>query len=145
MSTVTVTHRYAHAAETVFDAWLDPKTAGRFLFATAAGTMVRAEIDPRVGGRFVFTDRRPPMEGFDGGDVEHVGQYLEIERPRRLVFSFAVPAYSQEVTTVTLDIAPDGAGSCVLTLTHEGVLEEWARQTEQGWTTILDGLEAALA
>ena len=144
MSTIQVTHRYAHPPEQVFDAWLDPAIARRFLFATPVGTMVRAEVDPRVGGRFTFTDRRPPMEGFDAGDVDHVGEYLEIERPRRLVFTFAVPKYSQALTTVTLDIVPDGSG-CVLTLTHEGVLEEWAKQTHQGWTGILAGLDELLA
>jgi len=140
---VTVTHRYAHAAEAVFDAWLDPARAGRFLFATPTGTMVRAEIDARVGGRFTFTDRRPPMEGFDGGDIDHVGEYLEIDRPRRLVFSFMVPLYSQESTTVAIDIAPD-SDNCVVTLTHEGVLEDYAERTKGGWTTILEGLERVL-
>ena len=91
---VRATHRYGAPPETVFDAWLDPKVAGRFLFATPTGQMVKAEIDPRVGGHFNFTDRRPDM-----GDVEHVGTYLAIERPRRLVFEFAVPAYDPTRTT----------------------------------------------
>jgi uncharacterized protein YndB with AHSA1/START domain len=138
MSELTVSHRYPFAAERVFDAWLDPKVAGRFLFATPDGEMVRAETDPRVGGRFTFVDRRPEM-----GDVEHVGEYLEIDRPRRLVFTFAVPQYDPGDTTVTLDFRPDGDG-CVVTLSHAGVLEEWAKQTVQGWTTILEGLERVL-
>src|SRR4051812_12229972 len=129
MSELTVSHRYPFAPEKVFDAWLDPKVAGRFLFATPGGEMIRAETDPRVGGRFVFVDRRP-----EHGDVEHVGEYLEIDRPRRLVFTFAVPQYDPGDTTVTLDFRPDGDG-CVVTLNHAGVLEEWVKQTVQGWTT----------
>ena len=135
---VRVTHRYKAPPQTVFDAWLDPGTAGRFLFATPTGQMVKVEIDPRVGGQFNLTDRRPEM-----GDVEHVGTYLEIDRPRRLVFDFAVPAYDPARTTVTLEIAPDGDGS-VLTLTHDGVLEDWLAPTQQGWTMILGSLEAAV-
>jgi uncharacterized protein YndB with AHSA1/START domain len=138
-ATVRATHRYDAPPERVFDAWLDPKIAGRFLFATPTGQMVKAEIDPRVGGRFNFTDRRPDM-----GDVEHVGSYIEIDRPRRLVFDFAVPKYDPTLTRVTIDIAPAGAGS-ELTLTHEGVFEEYAKQTEGGWAMILGGLEKALA
>jgi uncharacterized protein YndB with AHSA1/START domain len=135
---VQVSRRFDAAPERVFDAWLDPKTAGRFLFATPDGEMIKAEIDAKVGGRFNFTDRRP-----EHGDVEHVGEYLEIDRPRRLVFSFAVPQYDPGLTTVTIDIVPDGAGA-KLTLTHTGVLEAWAKQTEQGWGMILDTLAGVL-
>ena len=135
---VRATHRYDAPPEQVFDAWLDPKIAGRFLFATPTGQMVKAEIDARVGGHFNFTDRRPDM-----GDVEHVGTYLEIDRPRRLVFEFAVPAYDPTKTVVTVEIAPSGAGS-ELTLTHDGVFESYVTQTRQGWGMILDGLAKAL-
>ncbi|MGH6910241.1 MAG: SRPBCC family protein [Phenylobacterium sp.] len=133
--TVRVTHRYDASPEQVFDAWLDPRLAGRFVFATPTGEMVRVEIDARVGGKFRFTDRRPGE-----GDVDHVGTYLELDRPRRLVFDFVVPKYSQERSVVALDFAPSGGG-CELTLTHEGVLEEWAEQTNGGWTMILGVLE----
>jgi uncharacterized protein YndB with AHSA1/START domain len=138
-ATVRATHHYDASPEKVFDAWLDPAIAGRFLFATPTGQMVKAEIDACVGGKFNFTDRRPDM-----GDVEHVGTYLEIDRPRRLVFDFAVPKYEATLTRITLDFAPSGAGTD-LTLTHEGVFEEYVKQTEQGWGMILDSLARALA
>jgi uncharacterized protein YndB with AHSA1/START domain len=130
---VRVTRRFEAAAERVFDAFLDPARARHFLFATPGGEMVRADIDPRVGGAFTFIDRR------DGEDIEHVGTYLEIDRPRRLVFTFGVPRYDPRMTRVTIEIAPAGAG-CTLTLIHENVPSEWAEQTQAGWTKILDGL-----
>jgi uncharacterized protein YndB with AHSA1/START domain len=136
--TVTVTRRFDASPEAVFDAWLDPKKAGRFVFATPTGTMVRAEIDAKVGGTFVFVDRRPEM-----GDVLHTGEYLEIDRPRRLVFTFLVPEFSKDSTTVTVEIRP-ASGGCELTLTHEGVLPDYAEKTEQGWDMILDGLAKVL-
>jgi uncharacterized protein YndB with AHSA1/START domain len=135
--TVRVERRFAASAERVFDAWLDPARAGQFLFATPTGQMVRVDIDARVGGRFVIVERR------DGVDTEHTGVYEVIDRPSRLVFTFAVPMYSAEYTRVTLDITPDGEG-CHLTLTHEGVLPEWAEGTAGGWTMILEGLDKAL-
>ena len=39
--------------------------------------------------------------------------------------------YSSVETAVTIDVVPTGAG-CELTLVHEGVLPEWASQTERG-------------
>jgi uncharacterized protein YndB with AHSA1/START domain len=137
-ATVRVTRRFDASAERVFDAWLDVEKASTFLFATASGRMVRAEIDARVGGSFTFVDRR------DGEDVEHTGTYLEIDRPRRLVFSFSVPKYSSAVTRVTVEISPIGSG-CELVLTHEGVLPEHSSQTESGWNGILEGLSSAVS
>jgi len=136
--TIRVTHRFRASPERVFDAWLAPESAGKWLFATPTGRMVRVEVDPRVGGRFAFVDRR------GGEEVEHLGEYLALERPHCLVFRFAVPKFSPERTRVCLEIVP-GDGGCMLTLTHEGVLSAYASRTAEGWTTILDGLEAALS
>jgi uncharacterized protein YndB with AHSA1/START domain len=133
-SRVVVTHRHAASPERVFDAFLDVQIARRFLFATATGEMIVAEIEPRVGGRFTFTERRPDM-----GDVRHVGEYLEIDRPRRLVFTFGVPQFDPRMTTVTIEIRRDGDG-CALTLTHDGVPPEYAERTHEGWSRILAGL-----
>jgi len=134
---VRVSRRFAASAERVFDAWLEPDRARAFLFATPTGTIVRAEIDARVGGRFCFVDRR------GGDDVEHVGTYEIIDRPRKLVFTFAVPQFSSEHTRVTIDITPRGTG-CELTLTHEGVLSDFAERTGQGWTMILETCATSL-
>ena len=134
-TTVRVKHRFTASPERVFDAWLDPEKARRFLFATPTGQMVRAETDPRVGGRFTFTDRR------DGVDVVHTGEYLEIDRPRRLVFTFGVPTYSPVMTQVTIEIVPLDGG-CELTLTNEGVPPEYAERNVEGWSRILAGLAA---
>jgi len=133
--TVRVTRRFAASAERVFDAWLDPASARRWLFAPETGEMVRYEIDPRVGGAFTFTDRR------NGEDVEHTGKYLEIDRPRRLVFTFGVPAWSSEFAEVVVDIHPLPDG-CELTLTQEMKPEfaEYRERTQDGWTMILNGL-----
>lgn len=134
---VSVTRHFSEAPERVFDAWLDPAKAGKWLFATPSGRMVRVEIDARIGGAFILVDRR------DGEDIDHTGEYLEIDRPRRLAFTFAVPKFSLESTRVTIGIVASETG-CELTLSHEGVLPEYASRTETGWSGILDGLAAML-
>lgn len=137
---VRVRHRFRQSAERVFDAWLDVGKARQFLFSTETGEMVRCEIDARVGGRFVLTDRRPD------GDVEHTGEYLLIDRPRKLVFTFGIPAASPSFDIVTIAITPEPDGGCTLQLTAE-MQPEWkdyADRAREGWGRILAALQALL-
>ena len=137
--TVRVTHRFARAKpERVFDAWLDPKTAGRWLFATPRGTITRCDIDARVGGRFSI------VRADENGEFDHEGEYLEIDRPRRLVFTFGIVRLAKEMSRVVIEIVPSGEG-CELTLINEGVLAEYADRVPEGWTMILGNLEKSLA
>jgi uncharacterized protein YndB with AHSA1/START domain len=128
--TVATHQTFASAVGRVYDAFLDAPTAAKFLFRTPAGEMVRQEVDARVGGFYAFTERR------GGEDVLHTGEYLELERPRRIVFTFSVPKYSSAVSTVAIAIVPQGAG-CEVTLTNSGVPAEWAEPTGAGWEMIL--------
>jgi uncharacterized protein YndB with AHSA1/START domain len=134
---VTVERRIAAPADAVFDAWLDPAGARRWLFATPDGVMEKVEIDARVGGGFRIEERRSAVL------AQHFGEYVEIDRPRRLAFDFWTN-FSAERTRVTVTIVPDGAGA-LLTLRHEGVWADYEARTEQGWTMILGNLERSLA
>lgn len=130
---LSVTRQFTASAERVFDAFLDPAKAGQFMFATETGKMVRVAIDARVGGSYAFVDRR------DGEDVEHEGEYLEIKRPQRLVFTLRVSKYSSDTSTVIIDITPRGAGCEVkLTQTVPNHYAEQLKQIESGWGMILD-------
>lgn len=136
--TASVRHRFSASAERVFDAFLDVNLACRFMFATPDGEIVRAEIDPRVGGRWVFVDRR------DGVDVVHHGEYLEIERPHRLAFTFLVD--DSDTSIVRIEITPLESG-CELHLSNE-MDAQWAdylERTEDGWSAILTAADALLS
>ena len=146
---VQVTHRYNAPAERVFDAWLTPSLAGRFFFATRTGNILRCEIESEVGGNFTVTDRRPNSDGDESVfDAEHRGTYVEIDRPRRLVFDFSVPPYTDQPSRVAIDIVAHGVGSCELTLTHDMGDSRYARQFEEqaksGWTKMLATLDKEL-
>ena len=135
---VRVTRRYSASAERVFDAWLDPVLAGRFLFATPTGQMMRVEIDARPGGRYVIVDRR------NGEDFEHFGEYPEIDRPRRLVFTLLLKNYSKDADRIIIEIVPLQTG-CELTLTHEtSAHTDMKDRIAEGWTSVLAGLHATL-
>lgn len=136
---VRVSRRFHAPPEQVFDAWLDPKRAKSWLFATPDGELVRCDIDPKVGGWYIITERR------NGEDVEHAGQYLQIDRPRRLVFTFGLPGVSGDVDRVSIDIHPVHGG-CEVDLTDElspGKAAFTAR-AEQGWGNVLKGLAREL-
>ncbi|HEU0297926.1 MAG TPA: SRPBCC family protein [Longimicrobium sp.] len=138
---VRVTRRYAASAERVFDAWLDPATIGRWMFGPAVRDeeVLHLRVDARVGGGFSFLVRR------DGQQIDHVGTYREIDRPRRLVFSWGIEGESRDESRVVIEIAPRESG-CELTLTHEmdPKWAEYAARTEAGWTRMLEALDRAL-
>jgi uncharacterized protein YndB with AHSA1/START domain len=138
MTPLVVKRSYDFPAERVFDAWLTPEIARRWLFTLDDSEVVKCEIDARVGGKFEIIDKRD-HDDFRG-EVRHIGEYLEIDRPRRLVFTFGVPQFDPAMSRVEIDIVAKGSG-CELTLTHYDVPPEWQAQTIEGWTMLLKNLE----
>lgn len=141
-----MTRRFAASPERVFDAWLNPEITRKWLFASPIDESYSAEMDARVGGKWSITARR------EGMDYTASGEYLEIDRPRRLVFTFAMLQFSPNSDYITIEIAPSEAG-CVLTFTQAGIdIAEELRQlppnaqsaSEQGWIGMLDALNLAL-
>ena len=140
---IVVSHRFDLPAEHVCNAWLDPVLASRFLFATDGGEMIRLDIDARVGGSYTITERR----GAD--EVEHTGQYLKIERPKklpqRLAFTLGSRNTRSVVALVSVHILPRPDG-CELFLTQESGQHttEEKEQIAHGWTTICERLSKLL-
>ncbi|WP_043711668.1 SRPBCC family protein [Corallococcus macrosporus] len=138
---VRVTRQFTASPERVFDAWLEPEMVGQWMIGSAVRDeeVLRLAIDARVGGTFSFFVRRGAEE------LDHVGTYLEIDRPRRLVFTWHVDKEEDTLSRVTVEITPRDTG-CELTLTHEmdAKWAEYASRTEQGWGTMLDVLVRAV-
>lgn len=144
-----VTRRFAVSPERLFDAWADPALARQWLFTSPTSESNSTELDARVGGKWKITDRR------DGVDYMGHGEYLEFDRPHRLVFSFGMPMFSPAFDRVTVEIAPDGDGA-ILTLTHESppmdVFEpaegpwgpDYKDGLKGGWGKMFDALAALL-
>lgn len=136
---VRVEKRFRHPVERVFDAFLDPARVGDWLFRTPGGVLETADYDPRPGGAFAIHERR--------GDqvAHHWGRFVEIDRPRRVVFDFRVEEAATEKTHITVTFAPDGDG-CIVVLTHD-LAPAWAAyrdRTVHGWSMVLDGLGRVL-
>ncbi len=132
-----MSRRFAASPERLFDAWTDPAFVARWLFTTPGSEAHSAELDVRVGGAWTIIDRR------GGVDYTALGEYLEIDRPRRLVFSFGMPQFSPAFDRVTVEIAPDGDGA-TMTLSQQNLPEAAVEPTRDGWSQMFDGLERAL-
>jgi uncharacterized protein YndB with AHSA1/START domain len=137
LETLRITRRFDAAPERVFDAWIDPGRAGRWLFTSATSERHSTDLDVRVGGKWAIVDRR------DGVDYTALGEYVEIDRPRRLVFSFGMPQFSPLFCNVTVEIVPDGDG-CILTLSQTDVAPAALKPTEAGWADMFDALDAII-
>ncbi len=142
---VTVSHRFKASAERVYDAWLDPDKV-RVQMRTAlqsmglSGEIAQIEIDAKIGGAFLFSDMR------DGIEAKHWGTYLELERPRKIVFTWiTVESEDLDPSKVSLTIEPDGEG-CIATIVHE-MDAKWAdyrEQTAMGWSCALQATDRLL-
>ena len=140
---VTLTQRFSVPAERVFDAWLDPALIARWMFGPAVREeeVLEIKIDARVGGRFSFRVRRSATE------IDHVGSYLELERPKRLVFTWGIKGEGEDdISQVSVDIAPQGHG-CLLTLTHEmdAKWAEYADRAREAWAKMVGVLARTIA
>lgn len=134
-----VTRRLAAPPERAFDAWLDPDFVPKW-FTPHLGTMVRVRVEARLGGSFSFVQRR------NGQDFDHVGRYLQMDRPRRLAFTWnVVQDPPQPDARVTVEIEPSGDG-CDVTVTQEMPVEwaDFVSGAERAWGTMLDAMAAAL-
>ena len=137
---VTVHRRFTASAERVFDAWLTPRLLGQWMMGPGIRDekLLRLDVDPRVGGRFSMLVER------DGERIDHVGEYLVIDRPRRLSFTWTIAGEAdQDGSRVDIVITPTPTG-CELCLTHTlpRAWADYADRTQQGWGTMLDALQS---
>jgi uncharacterized protein YndB with AHSA1/START domain len=132
---VTVRREIAAPADELFDAWLDAESLGTWLKPSGIGE-TRAETDPRVGGAF-----RIVMVDDSETSMLHAGTYVEIDRPRRLVFTWSSPATQHRDTLVTVTFA-ELNGSTVVEIHQVGLPDEDARRAHHGgWTDALRELD----
>jgi uncharacterized protein YndB with AHSA1/START domain len=132
--TLTVQREIAAPAEVLFDAWLDPRSLGTWLKPYGPRAS-RAETDPRVGGAF-----RIVMVDGDAA-ISHTGTYHEIDRPRRLVFSWNSPGTQFRDSIVTVTFEPARNDSTLVAIHQVGLPDEQARAAHHGgWTDILEQL-----
>jgi uncharacterized protein YndB with AHSA1/START domain len=138
-TSVRVRRRLPAEVNRVFEAWSNAEFVSRWFVVDPTWT-AKATSDFRVGGKY-----RIEMNRGDGTIFVAFGEYLEIDPPRRLVFTWssAVPAVQRSI--VTIELEPVGT-STELTLTHELLPDtDEGRAHAIGWDGSLANLERYLS
>jgi uncharacterized protein YndB with AHSA1/START domain len=135
---LVVRRQIAVPRERVFEAWLDSESLAQWM---RPGNLTHATVtvDPRVGGGF-----RIVMEGgTDPCGYEHRGEYLAIEPPSLLSFTWISQATDHKPTVVTIEFHERGTGT-ELVLTHRRLAPKAVEPHREGWTDIVRLLDEAL-
>ena len=120
--------------EQVFDAWLDADTLSKFMMPMDGMPEPRVEAEGREGGRFTVY----MMVG--DKELPHSGQYLEVDKPHKLVFTWESHCSSDD-STVTILFSALNETQTEVDFTHIKFIDDETRSNhENGWTTILNKL-----
>jgi uncharacterized protein YndB with AHSA1/START domain len=122
--------------ERVFAAWLDPASLAQWMRPRGM-TDATVEADPRVGGKF----RIVMIQGRE--EFEHTGEYLLIQPPARLSFTWISHATDHTPTEVTIDFLERGDGTD-LVLTHRRLPGAQVESHRRGWTDVLRTLQGII-
>ena len=124
---LVVRRQIAVPREQVFEAWLDSESLAQWM-RPGDTTMATVTVDPRVGGGF-----RIVMDGPSHGAVEHHGEYLAIEPPSLLSFTWISRPTEHQATVVTIEFHERDAGT-ELVLTHRALPAKAVEGHRKGWT-----------
>ncbi len=133
--TIEIRRRFPAPIAEVFRWWTEPELLQEWMSPTGSA---EAEVDLRVGGAF-----RIVMSGH-GAVIEHVGEYLEIDPPRRLVFTWASAFTGPQPSLVTVELEPEGHAATLLRLVHAQLPETAAVSHRDGWGAMLNRLAGTL-
>jgi uncharacterized protein YndB with AHSA1/START domain len=131
---ITVARTIPAEPEKVFDLWMNPKSPGGPWFGAD-----RVILNPVVDGLFYIAVKH------EGRTWPHYGRFLEIDRPRRVAYTWMSEGTkgAESIVTITMEPRED---QTEVTLRHSGVPDdEMGRKHKEGWTWILSTLAEGLA
>jgi len=127
-ATYTTSVHVDAAPERVFDYFTEPDAILRWMGDYAV-------LEPAPGGQFTLDINGVPVRG----------QYLAVDRPRRLLISWGHAGSDRlppGASTVEVTLSPHEGGTTV-TIVHSGLPGPEAQQHAVGWPHFLDRLVAA--
>lgn len=106
---IVISRRFEAPVESVWRAWTEPEHVSQWWGPQGFTTTIQ-EMDVRPGGVWRFV-----MHGPDGTDYQNFVRFVEVERPRRLVYNHG----EDEETiyfSVIVTFVPESDGATVVTL-----------------------------
>jgi uncharacterized protein YndB with AHSA1/START domain len=123
----------------VFQALVDPKQVVQWWGQVGIYRCTEFHSDLRAGGKW----RCAGVDG-QGHAFEALGEYLEIDRPRLLVYTWVASWTGEVKTTVRWTLEPQDRGTLV-TIRHSGfAAHPELAQNYRGWPRMLGWLQALL-
>jgi uncharacterized protein YndB with AHSA1/START domain len=136
VTSLTLVRRIAARPSIVFAALISPEGISQW-WGPDEGPVLICESEARVGGRF-----RVRFRIVDGTEHETSGEYLEVDPPKRVVFSWRWLGGQEDPgeSRVEIELRPIPGGT-ELTFNHSSLHDEQSRRShESGWNGSLDKL-----
>lgn len=139
--TLKIVRNFSATPEAVFDVFTKPEAMR--VWWTERTTF---DIDLRVGGKWTIV-RKEDTETYTA-----TGEYLEVQRPHRLQYTYAMPQFSQNSDIITIDIEQNENGGSTMTFIESGpdIAEELSTlkegstsESEKGWQQGFDLMETS--
>jgi uncharacterized protein YndB with AHSA1/START domain len=130
--------RFRASPERVFRAWTQP-VALREWWCPAGWMAGEIEVDLRIGGTYRIAMTRTA----GGAPVAVSGQFLEVEPPARLVYTWCWEGAFMEMPPTLVSLELEGsAEETLLTLRHQNFVNAaLSRQHRSGWISACDRLD----
>jgi uncharacterized protein YndB with AHSA1/START domain len=140
--TLRIERTFRAPAAAVFAAWTSADVLRRWWPAGPGWDTPVAEVDLRVGGRLRLVMRNP-----DGDEFGGEGQYVEINPPDRLVFTWHWdnPEVGEGAQVVEVTFAENPDSTTTVVLVNHGLTEAEEQSHREGWQLSFDNLDEALA
>ncbi|XDD45348.1 SRPBCC domain-containing protein [Leptospira sp. WS39.C2] len=134
-------------AKRLFQAWLNAEDFSRWFLSGELIGIESVIMDPRPGGKFVIN------MSLNGEVLPHIGEFITIDEPHKLVFTWRSHATDDRDTLVTVTFTDlsntteentkfsNKNKTTLVTLVHEMLTSDIQIKNHNfGWTNILEGL-----
>lgn len=135
--TLTINRSFDAPREVVFDAWTDADALAKWFAPDPKMLTVVDELDVKPGGRYQLQ-----MQEQDGDTYIVTGEYVNIDRPNQLVFTWQwIHGDDRDIMLLTLDFKEQN-GKTEMCMTHEKLPSAESRDHhDEGWQGCFNRLE----